>query len=116
MFTYVYSGWEGSAHDSKILLDAITNQNAEFPWPPRGSFYLVDYGYPCIGGFLPPYRGERIWEEMDPIDLEGIQEGPIIEGTSSNVDNLTRLSNEGAVVMIMKRNHIRDEMWVHRSS
>ncbi|XP_050896086.1 protein ALP1-like [Lathyrus oleraceus] len=59
MFTYVYSGWEGSAHDSKILLDAITNQNAEFPWPPRGSFYLIDSGYPCIGGFLPPYRGER---------------------------------------------------------
>lgn len=85
MFTYVYSGWEGSAHDSKILLDAITNQNAEFPWPPRGkswyqhkimfneinkveltyilfdegSFYLVDSGYLCIGGFLPPYRGER---------------------------------------------------------
>lgn len=36
MFTYVYSGWEGCAHDSKILLDTITNQNAEFPWPPRG--------------------------------------------------------------------------------
>lgn len=194
MFTYVYSGWEGSAHDSKILLDTITNQNVEFPWPPRGkswyqhkimfneinkveltyilfdegSFYLVDSGYPCIRGFLPPYRGERyhaqeyrgqssqprspeelfnyrhsslrmtiercfgvlknrfpilklmppykpsrqrliviaccainnyirkwnlpdelfrIWEEMDPIELEGIQEGPIIEGTSSNVNN-----------------------------
>ncbi|KAI5448029.1 hypothetical protein KIW84_015464 [Lathyrus oleraceus] len=53
----------------------------------------------------------RIWEEMDPIDLEGIQEGPIIEGTSSNVDNLTRLSNEGAAIMTKKRNHIRDEMW-----
>ncbi|XP_050890581.1 uncharacterized protein LOC127095995 [Lathyrus oleraceus] len=54
----------------------------------------------------------RIWEEMDPIELEGIQEGPIIEGTSSNVDNLTRLSNEGAAEMTMKRNHIRDEMWI----
>lgn len=53
---------------------------------------------------------------MDPIDLEGIQECPIIEGTSSNVDNLIRLSNEGAAVMTMKRNHIRDEMWVHRSN
>jgi hypothetical protein len=53
---------------------------------------------------------------MDPIELEGIQEGPIIEGTSSNVDNLTRLSNEGAAEMTMKRNHIRDEMWIHRSN
>ncbi|XP_058740553.1 uncharacterized protein LOC131612821 isoform X2 [Vicia villosa] len=193
----VYSGWEGSAHDSKILLDAITNQNAGFPWPPRGSFYLVDSGYPCIGGFLPPYRGERyhaqeyrgqgrqprspeelfnyrhsslrmtiercfgvlknrfpilklmppykpsrqrliviaccaihnyirkwnlpdelfrIWEEMDPIELEGMPEGPVIEGTSSNVDNLTRLSNEGAAEMAIERNHIRDEMWVHRNN
>ncbi|KAI5389172.1 hypothetical protein KIW84_074720 [Lathyrus oleraceus] len=47
---------------------------------------------------------------MDPIELEGIQEGHIIEGTSSNVDNLTRLSNEGAAKMTMKRNHIRDEI------
>ncbi|XP_028762826.1 protein ALP1-like [Neltuma alba] len=59
MFTYVYSGWEGSAHDAKVLLDAITNPEANFPWPPRGSFYLVDSGYSCTGGFLPPYRGER---------------------------------------------------------
>ncbi|XP_057453150.1 uncharacterized protein LOC130745015 [Lotus japonicus] len=51
MFTYVYSGWEGSAHDAKVFLDALTNPNAEFPWPPRG--------YPCTGGFLPPFRGER---------------------------------------------------------
>ncbi|KAI5413451.1 hypothetical protein KIW84_057867 [Lathyrus oleraceus] len=53
----------------------------------------------------------RIWEEMDPIELEGIQEGHIIEGISSNVDNLTRLSNEGAPEMTMKRNHIRDEIY-----
>nr|XP_027192011.1 protein ALP1-like [Cicer arietinum] len=59
MFTYVYSGWEGSAHDSKKILDAISNPNVGFLWPPRGSFYLVDSGYPCTRGLLPPYRGER---------------------------------------------------------
>ena len=36
MFTFVYSGWEGSAHDAKVLMDALTNSNANFPWPPRG--------------------------------------------------------------------------------
>ncbi|XP_024634430.2 protein ALP1-like [Medicago truncatula] len=194
IFTYVYSGWEGSAHDSKVLLDAITNPNAGFPWPPKGSFYLVDSGYPCTGGFLPPYRGERyhaqeyrgqgrqpkspeelfnyrhsslrmtiercfgvlknrfpilklmpsykpsrqrlivtaccaihnyirkwnlpdelfrIWEEMDDIELEAVNEVPNLEG-SSNVENLTRLSNEGATEMAMDRNHLRDRMWVHR--
>ncbi|XP_012570899.1 protein ANTAGONIST OF LIKE HETEROCHROMATIN PROTEIN 1-like [Cicer arietinum] len=193
MFTYVYSGWEGSAHDSKVFLDAISNPNAGFPWPPRGSFYLVDSGYPCTRGLLPPYRGERyhaqeyrgqgrqprspeelfnyrhsslrmtiercfgvlknrfpilklmppykpsrqrliviacctihnyirkwnlpdelfnIWEAMDPMELERVNESSGIEGTSSN-DNLTRLSDEGAVEMTMSRNRIRDRMWVH---
>ena len=40
LFTYVYSGWEGSAHDSKVFLDALTNQNANFPWPPEGDISL----------------------------------------------------------------------------
>ncbi|KAK2456191.1 hypothetical protein QL285_003579 [Trifolium repens] len=142
MFTYVYSGWEGSAHDSRVFWDAITNPNARFPWPPRGSFYLVDSGYPCTRGFLLPYRGERqrlivtaccairnyirkwnlpdelfrIWEEMDPIELERVNEGPNIEGTNSNADNLTRLSNEGVAGMAMKRNHIKVRMWEHRNN
>lgn len=42
MFTYVYSGWEGSAHDSKVLSDALTNPNAEFPWPSRGEYYCYN--------------------------------------------------------------------------
>lgn len=53
---------------------------------------------------------------MDHIELEGMQEGPIIEGTRSNIDNLTRLPNKGATEMTMERNHIRDEMWVHRNN
>ena len=83
MFTYVYSGWEGSAHDSKVFLDALTNPNANFPWPTKcksyinliflrylylnfykyllinlDSFYLVESSYLCTRGFLPSYRGE----------------------------------------------------------
>ncbi|XP_026397203.1 uncharacterized protein LOC113291938, partial [Papaver somniferum] len=30
-FIYVLSGWEGSAHDSKILNDAMTKSSDEFP-------------------------------------------------------------------------------------
>ena len=37
LFTFVYSGWEGSAHDSKIFFDALTNQEADFPWPSEGN-------------------------------------------------------------------------------
>jgi hypothetical protein len=38
----------------------------------------------------------RIREEMDLIEHERGNEGPNIEGTSFNSDNLTRLSDEGA--------------------
>ncbi|XP_062176074.1 uncharacterized protein LOC133881135 [Alnus glutinosa] len=38
--TYVYAGWEGSAHDSRY-------------------FYLADSGYGCSMRFMPPYRNER---------------------------------------------------------
>nr|XP_027191927.1 uncharacterized protein LOC113787214 [Cicer arietinum] len=54
----------------------------------------------------------NIWEAMDPMELERVNESSGIEGTSSN-DNLTRLSDEGAVEMTMSRNRIRDRMWVH---
>jgi len=58
----------------------------------------------------------RIWEEMDDIELkaEAVNKVPNLEGMSSNVENLTRLFDEGAAEMAMDRNHLRDRMWVHR--
>ena len=35
-FTYVYSGWEGSANDLRVMQDALGHAEYEFPWPPRG--------------------------------------------------------------------------------
>ena len=35
-FTYVHSGWEGSANDSRVMQDALGHAEYEFPWPPRG--------------------------------------------------------------------------------
>ncbi|XP_062099726.1 protein ALP1-like [Humulus lupulus] len=58
MFTYVYAGWEGTANDSRVLLDAIRKDD-NFPMPPPGKYYVVDSGYPNMPGFLAPYRGER---------------------------------------------------------
>ncbi|KAL2893163.1 putative nuclease HARBI1 [Bienertia sinuspersici] len=37
LFTYVLTGWEGSAHDSRIFLDAIGNESLNFPKPPVGN-------------------------------------------------------------------------------
>ncbi|GAV90502.1 LOW QUALITY PROTEIN: DDE_4 domain-containing protein, partial [Cephalotus follicularis] len=57
-FTFVYSGWEGTANDSRVFLDAVTHPEVNFPWPRQGQYYIVDSGFPCTTGF-PPYQGER---------------------------------------------------------
>ncbi|CAH9120108.1 unnamed protein product [Cuscuta epithymum] len=56
-FMYVLSGWEGSAHDSKVLTDALTRENGLKV--PNGYFYLADCGYPNRRQFLAPFRGTR---------------------------------------------------------
>ncbi|CAH9096803.1 unnamed protein product [Cuscuta europaea] len=59
LFTYVLTGWEGSAHDSRIFLDTLNNSNLNFPNPPPGKYYLVDKGYPERYGYLTPYPKTR---------------------------------------------------------
>ena len=44
-FIYVRAGWEGSAHDSRVLMDAISNPDAAFPIPPARKYYVVDAAY-----------------------------------------------------------------------
>ncbi|KAF5466007.1 hypothetical protein F2P56_015966 [Juglans regia] len=58
-FTYVYTGWEGTAHDAHVFLDALSRSRNQFPWPPEGYYYLVDSAFPCIEKFMPPYPRER---------------------------------------------------------
>ena len=59
MFTFVYVGWKGTINDACVFLDALTRPKVNFLWPSEGKYYVVDFGYPCIFGFLPPYRGKR---------------------------------------------------------
>ncbi|WCJ40894.1 hypothetical protein M5689_021793 [Euphorbia peplus] len=56
-FIYVLSGWEGSAHDSKVLSDAISRNNGLKV--PQGKYFLVDCGFPNRLQFLAPFRGVR---------------------------------------------------------
>jgi hypothetical protein len=56
-FTYVLAGWEGSAHDSRVLNDALTRPGG-FKIP-EGKYYLGDAGYGNRNGILSPYRGVR---------------------------------------------------------
>ena len=36
LFTFVMTGWEGAAHDTRIFLDAIRRQSVNFPKPAPG--------------------------------------------------------------------------------
>ncbi|XP_024024876.1 uncharacterized protein LOC112092578 [Morus notabilis] len=56
-FTYMLSGWEGSAHDARVLASALDHPRKRFSIPPPGKFYLVDSGYANNGCFMAPYRG-----------------------------------------------------------
>lgn len=44
-FTFVMAGWEGTANDSRVFLEKLSNPENKFPMPPRGKFYVVDSGY-----------------------------------------------------------------------
>ena len=42
-FTYVHAGWEGSANDSRVFEEAISDQKHGFPWPPIGTIHYCDF-------------------------------------------------------------------------
>ncbi|XP_052483726.1 uncharacterized protein LOC105784917 [Gossypium raimondii] len=56
-FAYVLAGWEGSAHDSRILSDALSRPRGLRI--PEGKYYLLDLGYGIRIGCITPYRGVR---------------------------------------------------------
>ena len=58
-FTFVVTGWPGSAHDTRVFLDTLVTYKESFPHPPQGKYYLVDSGYPNRKGYLAPYKGQR---------------------------------------------------------
>ena len=36
MFTFVWAGWEGITHDSRVLKEVACNPTSGFPFPPPG--------------------------------------------------------------------------------
>lgn len=55
-FRYILAGWEGSAHDGRVLQDA---QGRHGFHTPSGKYWLGDAGYGCTEFVLAPYRGVR---------------------------------------------------------
>jgi hypothetical protein len=55
-FVYVLPGWEGSAHDGRVLSDAQSRYNFNTP---KGKYWLGDAGYGNSEYVMAPYRGVR---------------------------------------------------------
>ena len=55
-FTYGLVGWEGSAHDGRVLNHAIETKGFQIP---AGKYCLGDAGYSNSDYFLVPYKGVR---------------------------------------------------------
>ncbi|XP_048624074.1 putative nuclease HARBI1 [Brassica napus] len=93
-FIYVLSGWEGSAHDAKVLQDALT-RNSNRLQVPEGKFYLVDCGYANRRNFLAPFRKcrsdvfpeEVVIADDNEIDVQEIGED---ENMDDDVQNGTQ--------------------------
>ncbi|XP_040962065.1 uncharacterized protein [Gossypium hirsutum] len=58
-FSYVLAGWEGSAHDSRILSDALSRPGGLRI--PEGKYYLADAGYGIRNRCITLYRGVRYY-------------------------------------------------------
>nr|KAJ0205401.1 hypothetical protein LSAT_V11C500278270 [Lactuca sativa] len=56
-FTYVLTGWEGTASDSRIIKNAFTRNDKLLI--PSGKYCLVDGGLPHTNKLMAPYRGVR---------------------------------------------------------
>ncbi|XP_024980897.1 uncharacterized protein LOC112517752 [Cynara cardunculus var. scolymus] len=61
VFTYVWAGWEGIAHDARVLREVALNPTSGFPFPTPEKYYLCDAAYANTRGFLTPYRNTRYW-------------------------------------------------------
>lgn len=59
-FTFVWAGWEGTAHDTRIFYEALRRPELQFPHPSGEKYYVVDAGYPNTKGYLAPYKGSTI--------------------------------------------------------
>ncbi len=55
LFTYIFTGWEGSATDARVWSDALAKGFSV----PEGFYYLADAGYPHCKELLVPFRGVR---------------------------------------------------------
>ena len=77
-FTYILSGWEGSAADGNVWDDARCTDLTV----PEGKYFLADAGFPTCDALLVPYRGKqyhlREWGQANQRQVLCIFEKPTL--------------------------------------
>ncbi|XP_024030907.1 uncharacterized protein LOC21389132 [Morus notabilis] len=136
LFTYVNTGWEGSAADSRVLTEILRNPDDPFvaPLPPK--YYVVDSGYSNTQGFLAPFRGQRevLWGleskmharddplfrqyevdfPVEDIEGEGEQEGQQEQQHGMDAQEAETSEMDGQQqrnYMVDFRDHLANQMW-----
>ncbi|KAM3281745.1 hypothetical protein P3S67_027392 [Capsicum chacoense] len=94
-FTYVLAGWEGSAHDSRILNDSLERPHGL--QIPKDKYYLVDARYGLCKGFIPPYHG-RLYHLQEYSDCP-----PQNEKELFNIPHASLRSKVERAFVILKR-------------
>jgi hypothetical protein len=87
-FCYVRAGWEGAAHDARVLQDA---QSRDFAIPEK-KYYLGDAGYGLSSSILTPYRGVRYHLQEYKRSNQGYV-ATIYDGSLEHADLLCRPQN-----------------------
>ena len=41
-FIFACAGWEGTAHDTRVFLSVLRNENLNFPKPPSGKTFSIN--------------------------------------------------------------------------
>ncbi|XP_076936894.1 uncharacterized protein LOC143604238 [Bidens hawaiensis] len=59
-FTFVWVGWEGTAHDTRIFNEALQRLALKLPHPTCDKYYVVDVVYPNTKRYLAPYKCANI--------------------------------------------------------
>jgi hypothetical protein len=89
-FVYILAGWEGSAHDVRVLQDAQLSYGFVTP---KGKYWLGDVGYANSEFVLSPYRGTRY-------HLKEVRQGNNKPANAKELFNLRHSSLRNAVERI----------------
>nr|POF18342.1 hypothetical protein CFP56_65761 [Quercus suber] len=102
------------ANATQAHRDPISDRKHGFPWPPTGSYYLVDSGLPIGTSFLPPHKSTRTIGESgaegSATNNEG--SGDAEAATSSATQrHVLEMSSASKRAMGQFRDNITDTMW-----